>query len=360
MRLGRVNDRRLEHLAGGIDHRQLAAGAIAGVVPHDHLAADRRLHQESAQILRKHADGAVRRGVKQVGADLALDGGRDQALVGVSDRLAQKRRRLALAAGDDLALEIGIDRLLRHAHRHTQKTLALAAGNREIAVRADAGERLGIVVILRVDRVLLLCRAARQFAEAHAALADGFSVLCALCDLLGNNVTRARQRSGSVRHLLFRGNEVRRRIRERLVVPLLTGEDQERERFQSPLTRDRRAGLALLLIGEVHILQFIQRLCLVERRRYGGGQFALRVDGGADLLAARVKAAQIVQPLDQCAQLHVVEAAGRLLAIARDERDRVPVVVQLDRLLDLPALDPEFIGQNLQNIHVSFPFPQVF
>ena len=179
-------------------------------------------------------------------------------------------------------------------------------------------------------------------------------------NLLGDDVARARQRGGGVRHVLFGIDEVRRRFRERLVVPLLAGEDEERQRLQPPLARDRRAGLALLLIREVHVLQLVQRLCRVERRPDGGGQLALRVDGGADLLAARLKAAQIIQPLDERAQLHVVEAAGRLLAVARDERDRVAVVVQLDRLFDLPAPNAELIGQNLQNIHVSFPFPQVF
>ena len=189
---------------------------------------------------------------------------------------------------------------------------------------------------------------------------DGLAVGRVLRDLLGDDVTRARQRGGGVRHVLSGIDEVRRRFRERLVVPLLAGEDEERQRLQPPLARDRRAGLALLLIREVHVLQLVQRLCRVERRPDGGGQLALRVDGGADLLAARLKAAQIIQPLDERAQLHVIEAAGRLLAVARDERDRVAVVVQLNRLFDLPAPNAELIGQNLQNIHVSFPFPQVF
>ena len=63
-------------------------------------------------------------------------------------------------------------------------------------------------------------------------------------------------------------------------------------------------------------------------------------DRGAPLL----QLAQVAQPLLELAQLGVVEAAGRLLAVAGDERHGGAVVEQLDGGGHLRHLHAELLG----------------
>ena len=67
--------------------------------------------------------------------------------------------------------------------------------------------------------------------------------------------------------------------------------------------------------------------------------------------AAFLQLTQVAQPLLERAQLRVVERAGDLLAVARDERHRRAAVEQLDRRLHLALADPELTGDPLKNSH---------
>ena len=88
----------------------------------------------------------------------------------------------------------------------------------------------------------------------------------------------------------------------------------------------RRFGL----VRKVEVFEF----ALVERgfdaRAKFGGQFALLFDRAQDGLAAVFEFAEIGQLFFDGADLDFVEIAGRLLAIARDERDRAAFVEQFD------------------------------
>ena len=63
--------------------------------------------------------------------------------------------------------------------------------------------------------------------------------------------------------------------------------------------------------------------------------------------AALLELAQVDQPLFERAQLRIVEAAGRFLAIARDERHGGLVVEQRDGRVDLRHADAELVGDTL-------------
>ena len=104
----------------------------------------------------------------------------------------------------------------------------------------------------------------------------------------------------------------------------------------SPRSRAIAArGLALGLVGPVEVLQRLQRGRGVQLGRQLVGQLALRVDLGLDGLAALGQLAQVLQPRLDLADLHLVQPAGDLLAVAGDEGDRVAVVEELDRGGDL-------------------------
>lgn len=109
------------------------------------------------------------------------------------------------------------------------------------------------------------------------------------------------------------------------------GENSFRQRAQPTLARDLGLGPALRLVRQVDVFELglgdgRSDLCLELF-----GQLALLTDRTKDGVAARVKLAQIGQPLGKVAQLRVVEAAGDLLAVARHERHGRTVVEQADR-----------------------------
>ena len=79
-----VDDVGIQHLAGGVHNGDLAAHAVAGVQPHNGLAADGRLQQKLAQIVAENLDRTLGSGVRQGGAQLVFQAGVDQAAVGIA------------------------------------------------------------------------------------------------------------------------------------------------------------------------------------------------------------------------------------------------------------------------------------
>ncbi len=70
------------------------------------------------------------------------------------------------------------------------------------------------------------------------------------------------------------------------------------------------------------------------------GELALLFDGGQHGLTTLVELTQVTQALLERAQLAVVEAAGDLLAVPGDERDRRALVQELDGCGYLPSATP--------------------
>jgi hypothetical protein len=103
-----------------------------------------------------------------------------------------------------------------------------------------------------------------------------------------------------------------------------------RQRLQALFARDGGLGAALGLVGQIEIFE----LALVERgfdaRLQFVGQLALLGNGGQNGFAAVGEIAEVGQLLFDVANLHFVQIAGGLLAVARDERHRAAVVQQFD------------------------------
>ena len=98
------------------------------------------------------------------------------------------------------------------------------------------------------------------------------------------------------------------------------GDERIGQRLQARLARGLRLGAPLRLVGRIQVFQ----LDLGSGRGNGRAelrrQLALLLDAGQHRLAALLQLLQIAEPLLQLAQLRVIEPAGPLLAIARDER----------------------------------------
>ncbi len=156
-----------------------------------------------------------------------------------------------------------------------------------------------------------------------------FAQIGVLADHLGNNVAGAFQRLFHAVHTFFRihktTGECFKPFGGRLLRPQIQG-----ERFQPLLARHGGLGAALRPVGQIQILQ----LAFVEGRFNASfefiGELALLGDGSKNRLAARHQIAEIAQLFFDTPDLNLIEIAGGLLAIARDERHRAAIIQQFD------------------------------
>src|SRR5690349_6895557 len=116
------------------------------------------------------------------------------------------------------------------------------------------------------------------------------------------------------------------------------------ERLEARLLGDLRLGAALRLERQIDVLEPALAVGGADRRRERVVELSLLADrfenGGAPVL----ELAQIAQAFFERAQLRVVERAGRLLAVAGDERNRRAAVEQLHGGADLLGAHAELAG----------------
>ena len=155
---------------------------------------------------------------------------------------------------------------------------------------------------------------------------------------LDQNGARTVKRGGHVRHLLFGVDESGG---GRLRLFLRVRQQQVGERLQSGFLGDLGLGASLRLIGEIDVLKAPLAVGSQYGRLEGGIELALLADRVEDDRAPFLQLAQIMQPLFERAQLRVVQRAGRLLAIARDERHRRTTIEQSHGGFDLLLANAE-------------------
>ena len=161
-----------------------------------------------------------------------------------------------------------------------------------------------------------------------------------LADLLGDDVARAGQRLLDRRHLGV--EEALGQLFQRHAH--LLRRHQLSQRLQPTLAGHRGAGAALGPVGQVEVLDLLQGGRALDAGPQLRCQLALLVDGGQHGLLALVQVAQVAQPRLHQAQLHLVQPAGGLLAVAGDEGNGVAGVQQLDRAGHLVRLQAQFLG----------------
>src|SRR5690606_7428714 len=173
-------------------------------------------------------------------------------------------------------------------------------------------------------------------------LAEGADQVGVLGEPLDEDRPGAFQRRPGVGHAL--GDEARGRLGrvERRVAEQLVG-----QRLQPQLAGDLRFGAPLRLVGQVDVFEAGLGLGRHDLRAQLVVELALRLDRLQDRGPALVELAEVAQPLFERAQLGVVEAAGHLFAVARDERHGRAAVEQLDRGPHLPLAHPELFGDPL-------------
>ena len=385
--VGDVDDRRVEDLAGAVDDRGLAAHAVAGVQSEDDLVLDRRRHEERPQVLGEHLDGVLVRPVFQRRADLPLHARVDEAVVGVlrgrQDELQRggtaffvigRRsggRRGCFGTGlflfvdapvlfldlsvrvDHRAVDDAKRVFLLEVHGDFQEAFLLAAVQREDAVVRHFGDGFRELVVLSVDTVFFLRRFGRDDAGLGERFLQGFADIGVVRDEFRDDVRGTLQR---VLHGLdallgvdIRGGGLFQSRFFDLALP-----EVHRQRLEAFLLRHHGAGAALLLVRAVQVFEFGEHGGRVDLRLQFVREFALLLDGVQDLLAALVEVAQVGQAVVQFAQDLVVERAVGLLAVPGDERDGVPLIDEVDRVLHLPGFQVEFRSQCCDDIQSQF------
>ncbi len=350
----RLDDAVRDDLAGGVDDRDLHAGAVAGVETHRGARAGRGGQQQVAQVRREDLHGLVlgelAQAAAQVDAQVHEDPGPPRPPHGVGEPLVAGAAAVVDAeAGRDAHLErrrTFLARLLR-LQDEVEDLLLLAAEQRQDAVRRELGERLVELEVVRELGSLGLLALADLGDDAAARphllaqLADQVAVLAEPFDQDG---PRALQSRRGVRDLLARVDELRG-----FFLRVQPGVAQQRvgQRFETGLLRDLGLRAALLLVGEVEVLEPRLGVGGEDLRLEGVVELALLADRVEDGRPALFQFAQVAEPLLERAQLRVVETAGRLLAVPGDERDGRATVEQLDSRADLAAGHAELVSDLL-------------
>src|SRR5262249_17007655 len=111
------------------------------------------------------------------------------------------------------------------------------------------------------------------------------------------------------------------------------------ERLKAPLSSDGGAGAALGFVGQIEVFQLGLGVRAVDTRLQLGGELALALDLLAHRLLARVELAEVGGAGGYCFEGHLVEVAGRLLAVAGDEGKSGSGGKEFEGALDLLDLE---------------------
>ena len=242
-----------------------------------------------------------------------------------------------------------------------QHAQAAAAEQRQRAMRGNGAYGLGIGVVIAellfLGRFLAFHHRGRDDALLPQARAQFGEQFGRLGKTLAKNVARAFERGfgvGNVDGLCAFGSRRHVHVLRRFLLRIERGIGEERigQRLQPGLARNLRPRAALGLVGQIDIFQrLLGRGCLDGSAQFIG-KFALLLDRRQDRRAPFFQFAQIQQPFFQIAQLRVVQVAGGLLAIARDEGHGRAFVEQRHRSRDLMRPDSEFLGNELNDLEL--------
>ena len=346
--VGGVDHGGVQHLARAVHHRYLAAHPVPRVQAHGGLALHRGLHQQGLQIQGELADSPLVRLVRQGGAGLPLQGGKDQAVVGVLRRGLDKFH--GGAAGDDHVPPDGLEGPVPvQLHMDLQKALLLPPVDGQDLVALESGEGLGEVVVQPVDGVLLHRRLGAELPLPLQQGTEGLAEGGVVADGLGDDVGGAGKGVLRRLHALFAVHVFCRLCqRGRAVRPL--GEQHLRQGRKTLFPGNGGPGAALLLVGAVQVLHLRQRPGGVDGERQLFRQLALLLDGLLHRLPALRQVPQVLEPLLQIPQGGVVHGAVELLAVPGDEGDGVALVQKVHHVFHVAGVFVQFRCQLLDDV----------
>ena len=363
-RLVRVDGGGVHQLARAVHHGHLDARADARVQADDGALPRRGGQQQVAQVVAKDLDGHLLGVFAQAREQVALGGQAELDAPGPGHALADQVVAGALGVAPaqvqgDLAFgqaglaglwlhgldQLGLEDFQRAAAEHRQRAVRRHAANGLVVfeIVAELGD-LGVVLVLGFD---LLGAQQAVFPQPFAQLLHQGRVFG---PALGQDVAHTIEHGQRGREIgarlavvqgggrLAEGLGLLVRV-QRGVCKQLVG-----QRLDAEFLGDLSLGAALLLEGQVDVLQLLLGRRIGNGQAQRIGQLALLVDGLEHRAPAVFQLAQIAQAFVELAQLRVVQAAGHFLAVAGDERNRGSAIKQFDRSTHLLRLDIQFCG----------------
>ena len=366
LRRSRIYDRLIEELAARVDDSYLAARAVRGVEPEYHLAFERRLQQQRFEVALEGLYGLLGRAVEKLRPHFAFYRRLYEPVVAVLYRLVDKLvecRTFLLDRGYHACRLRIVD-----GDADFETVLLFAAVDGEHAVAGHCGDRLVELEIRFVYLFLFrlggffrigLGGVGRQLGRDKPArfereIAQALSHRRIVGDTLGDYIARAGNSRRGVGNVLFRVDV--RRGQLIAVGRKFLRLDDIRKRLEPALDRDGRARLFLLLVRAVNVLRLGKRLGVFERDGKLVRPLALRLDRGTDLVLALLQSFKIIVPLGYGAYDLIVRRAVHLLAVARDKRNGIALVEQVDDVGAVFFLDAELLGKLFFDVHKTSCF----
>ena len=343
---GGIYHRGGKHLTGGIHHRHHAAVAVAGVKTHGHKALYRRLHQKRLQVQGEVGNGAGGGPIRQLAADLPLQRGEDQPLVGIlrrgADEGGYKSGGLQGGAADESSAVVSGQR-----HGRLQEAFLFAAVDGKDLVIQQTGDGLGKIVIKAVNaiRIRILCLAGQHGLPA-AQLTQRLADIGIVGKILRDDVRCTGEGIFDGLHALLRVYITFRKYRR---IAAILGKNGCCQRLQTLFPGDGGAGAALLLIGTVQILHLGKGGGIVDGGRQFLCQLALIFDGIFHLVPTGLEVAQIGKAGLQSTQGGIVHGTVHFLAVAGDKGDGVALVHQGNDVFHVFLLLSQLLRQNFSN-----------
>ena len=363
----RVDHGRVDDFTGGIDHGHFDARAQARIEAHGGALAGRRGQQQRLQIGGEDVDGVEFRAFAQRAHQFRFQVHEAFHAPGPARRVGQPfvgRAALLLdaEAGGDAAfarivrrIPFRFFRFRVQAQGDVEDAFAAAAQQRQRAVRWHGRNGFRVVeVIGEFFAFVLLAFHHFRFDDAvflHV-FAQGLQQGRVFGETLHQNLARAVEGRLGVRHARVVAVGTRKCVAQELarfhfrrqfrIVQQAVG-----QRHQARFDGDLRLRAALLLVRQIQVFQ----ARLVFRVHDGVEQFRRHLvlfrdrghDGGAPLF----QFAQVAQALFEQAQLDIVEAAGRFLAVTGDEGHGGAFVEQFDGGGNLHRFGGKFKGKAL-------------
>ena len=215
---------------------------------------------------------------------------------------------------------------------HAQQPVCLAALHGQQAMRGNSLHGLLVFEVhLELGGVLLLAALDLRVdaAESVRLFAQPAACLHVLRPLLGHDVAGALEGGLLVRHVVLGIDERPQHLGPRPAQRLLL-QQQIRQRLQPALASRRGPCPPLGFERQIQVLQHLLVLALLDLLSQLRRQQPLLVDRPQDRGLASSQLMCLGQRILDHPQRRLVQPAGRLLAIARDEGQRVAVLQQLD------------------------------
>ena len=336
-----------QHLAGGIHHSNLAAVAVSRVQAHGDKTLHRRLHQQGLEIQGKIMNGTLAGSVGELVANFPLDGGKNQPLKSIlrggADKSGNGHNRLQRGTTDN-----GSAFVAGQGNGGLQDALLFAPVDGKNLVIQNAGNGLREIIVKFIDAVFfcsVFCFAGQK-SFAHDYFPQPLSDVSIVGEVFCDNII------GTLESFLGGINSLIRVYipfcQHRGVLAVLR-ENRFSQRRQTFFSGHGATGTPLLLVRAIKVFHFGHGLCLIN----GGGQllreFSLVIDGLFHFFPPSLQIAQIGQTGFQITKGGIIHGTVHFLTVARDERNGISFINQLDDIFNIFLFLFQLLRQNFGN-----------